>query len=67
MSNEKFLTNVKKIIEERGTTNKHIAEKCGYSSSQMCDLLHGRKTIKPCDIAKLCEALSVTPNTLFGI
>lgn len=66
MSNDTFNENIKRIIKESGKTQTHIAGKCGYSNTQLCDILHGRKVVKPEDIAKLCKALEVTPNELFG-
>lgn len=65
MSNDRFTENVNRIIQESGKTKAHIARKCGYTSTQMSDLLHGRKVIRPEDIAKLCIALDVEPNDLF--
>lgn len=59
--------NVKKIIKERGIKQKTIAEKAGYSEKCFSAMLCGRKVIDDSDILRICCALEVTPNALFGM
>ena len=66
MKNTDLGERIQEIIREKGQTKKYIAKKCNYKPNQLSEILHGRKIIRPDDVAKLCEALEVDPNTLFG-
>lgn len=57
---------ITRIIEERGIKQCIIAEKAGYTPQMLCDMLNGRRLIKPIDIANLAKALDVSPNALFS-
>ncbi len=59
--------NIRRIIKERGLKQKIVAEKAGYTEQQFSNLLCGRKTIETEDVAKVCKALGVLPNDLYGI
>lgn len=58
--------NVKEIIKSRGLKQGIVAEKAGYTYKRFNDLLNGRKVISSKDVYKLCNALGITPNDLFG-
>lgn len=55
------------IIAEKGFKNLYIAQKAGFTSQELSDMLNGRRLIKACDIPKLADALGVDANYLFGI
>ena len=59
--------NIRKIIKERGLKQKIVAKKAGYTEQQFSNLLCGRKTIETEDVTKVCNALGVLPNDLYGI
>lgn len=59
-------TNIRKIINTRGLKQKAIAEKAGYTDQQFSNLLCGRKKFETADIMKICKALEVMPNELYG-
>lgn len=59
-------TNVRKILDTRGLKQKAVAKRAGYTEQQFSNLLCGRKTIETADVMKLCRALDVMPNELYG-
>ena len=62
------LTNrIRAIINERGLKQKFIAEHMGISPKKLSDMLNGRIRIYPDDIFKICSALGVTPNDIYGV
>lgn len=63
----KVIENVRKIIKSYGLKQKAVALQAGYSERQFSDFMNNRKILRPDDIEKLCDALDVTPNDLFGI
>ena len=63
----KLIESISEIIERKGIKQKFLAEKMGISEKQMSDIMHGRKTIDWVIIKKLCIALDVSPNELYGI
>ena len=58
--------NTKRIIRERGLKHRAVAEWAGIPEKQFSALLNGRKIVKDTDVAAIANALSVTPNELFG-
>lgn len=64
---DKFIISLKNEIKKRGLKQKAIAAKMGWNERQFSDMMHNRRNITPRDIEKLCDALGVTPNDLFGI
>jgi len=64
--NEPISSNIKKIIDEQGYKQKSIAARAGYDSVEFCNMLNNRKVMKSEDITRICLALGVTPNDLFG-
>lgn len=59
--------NTKEIIAQQGIKQKVVAEKAGYTASQFSNMLHGRKIIDWRDVLRICDALNVLPNDLYGI
>lgn len=57
---------VNRIMKERGIKQCVVAERIGCTPQMFCDMLNGRKIIKPVDIANLAKALDVSPNALFA-
>lgn len=66
--NKKFviISNIRKIINDKGLKQYVVAERCGYTDKQFSDLLNNRKVITADDIGRLYIGLGVTPNELFG-
>ena len=60
------MTNVRRIISERGLKQGIVACKGGYSYQVFNNLMNDRKTVTDEDVIKLSKALDVTPNELFG-
>lgn len=59
--------NTKKLIEEKGFKQKHVALLAGYTEKKFSAMLNGRSTIREMDVMRIANALEVTPNDLFGI
>lgn len=59
--------NLRRIIDERGIKQRHLAEKTGIPEKTLSAMLNGRREIHHDEIVKLCIALHVTPNELYGI
>lgn len=59
-------SNVKKLIQGKGITQKVIAEEIDLSEKQLSALLCGRKRITTSIVLKFCEVLQTTPNELYG-
>lgn len=57
---------VKDILKQKGLKQKYVAGKMGITERKFSDIVNGRKTIDENVIRKLCFALEVTPNELFG-
>ena len=55
----------KKANGEERTQEKEIAEKAGYTSKELSDMLNGQKLIRACDIPRLAYALKVTANEIY--
>lgn len=58
--------NLRKAINASGMKQKVVAERSGFTDQMLTDMLNGRKTIKADFIPRICHALHVTPNELFG-
>lgn len=59
--------NAKNIIKAQGRKQYAVGKSVGYSANKFNAMLNGRKAITVYDVAKLADALNVTPNVLFGI
>lgn len=57
---------IKKIIKERRLLQKEVAEDAGYTYKVLNYILNAKAPMRENDIVKLCEALKVSPNELFG-
>ncbi len=57
---------ISRIIKEKGMKQVYIANKAGYKPHELCDMLHGRKLIKACDILKLSIVLGVTAGDIYA-
>lgn len=62
--NEPFAKGINLIIAQKKLKKTHVAEKAGYPSQQLVDMLNGRKIIKPCNAVAIAEALGVTMNDI---
>ena len=61
------MTNVRRIICERGLKQCAVANKAGYTYQQFNNLMNDRKVVTDEDVVRLTSALDVTPNELFGL
>ena len=59
--------NVKQIIRDKCLKQGAVAAKAGYDYRAFSNMLNGRKVITDVDVAKIANALGVTPNGVFGI
>lgn len=53
-------------IAASGLKQTVVAERSGFTDQMMSDMLNGRKTIKADFIPRICRALGITPNELYG-
>lgn len=58
--------NIYKIMQEKSLIQAGVAKKAGYTPKLFNNMLRGRKLILADDVLKICKALDVTPNKLFG-
>lgn len=61
------MSNVRRIVLERGLKQSAVAKKAGYTYQQFNNLMNERKLVTDQDVIKLAKALEVTPNELFGL
>lgn len=64
-ANEPLVRGIKVIIAKKGVKNIYVAEKSGFTSQELSDMLNGRKIIKPCDALAIANALEVTMDELY--
>lgn len=65
--NDKLVTNLNRIINEKGLKQKYVAEMAHMNEKRVSAILTGRqKNITATDIGCFCVALDTTPNVLFG-
>lgn len=66
LQNQPVTSNILRIINAKGLKKKTVAEKAGYSNQQFCDMLNGRKIIRPLDTMAIAAALDVDASDLFA-
>ena len=66
MQYEDLAERIREMIRESGSTQKQIAERCGFSTLQLNDMLHGRKILRAEYLPTIAAALGVTAGALFG-
>jgi len=54
------------IMTEKKMKQSLVAQAAGYNPKVFNAMLRNRKLIKSDDIPRICKALEVTPNSLFG-
>ncbi len=64
---DNIITNIKAIIQEKGLKQKFVASKAGFTPQEFSSILCGRKSFKTEYVERVCAALGITPNELFGI
>lgn len=57
--------NIERIIKEKGLLKKGVAERAGFTSQELSDMLNNRKIIRADMVPSFCAALGVEPNELF--
>ena len=53
------------IIAKKGFKNLYVAQKAGFTSQELSDMLNGRRLIKACDVPKLATALGVDAGDIY--
>lgn len=57
--------NFKRIIKEKGLSQKTVAGKAGIREKQFCEMMSGRRCIRAKELIQICIALDERPNALF--
>lgn len=65
-ANEPLVRGIKVIIAEKGLKNLYVAEKAGFTSQELSDMINGRRLIKACDVPKLATALGVGAGDIYA-
>lgn len=66
-SEDTLISNIRKIINNKGIKQKSVAEKAGIPPALFYSITSGRKRVPAMAIPDIAKALDVTPNELFGI
>jgi len=66
MEESRIAKNIKQAITESGLKQYVVAERAGYSTRKLSDMLNGRKIIEAVDIPKIAKVLNVTANDLLS-
>lgn len=64
-ANKPLSKGIQIIIAEKGFKNLYIAQKAGFTSQELSDMLNGRRLIKACDVPKLADALGVEAGDIY--
>lgn len=64
-ANEPVSKGIRIIIATKGLKNIYVAEKSGFTSQELSDMLNGRRLIKACDVPRLAHALGVGENDIY--
>ncbi len=59
------IENIKKIIKDKGMKQCVVAERAGFSRSELSNILNRRKMLRIEHINLIAQALNVEVNTLF--
>lgn len=62
----KLVDRIYLIMESKNMKQSAVARAAGYSPKMFNAILRERKILRAEDITKICLALDVTPNELFG-
>ncbi len=65
--NQPVADNIESIIKEKGLKQGVVAQRAGFSIQQFCDMLNGRRIIRPCDVSAIAKALGVDAGALFRL
>lgn len=69
-SNSVVAVRLKNIIKEKGLKQSAIAERAGFTSQEMNDMLNGRRLMRAVDIASIISVVKefgIDANYLFNI
>lgn len=61
---QRFVKNLRRIIDKSGLKHKVVAERAGLTPYQLSSILNSRKRVDITIFMSLCAALNVTPNSL---
>lgn len=64
---QEVVSNIRKIMSEKGLKQKYVAKKSDLTEQQFSDILNERKSFTVDYILPICYALDVKPNDLFGM
>lgn len=59
--------NLRFILNEKGIKQKSLAQKADIPEKTLSAMLNGRREIHHNEIISICNALSITPNDLYGV
>jgi len=65
-SNGPIPSRITRIIRDKDLSRSVVAKRAGLSRQQLCDMLHGRRIIRPCDVMRLATALGVEISELYA-
>ena len=57
---------IRSIIAKKGLKNLYVAEKAGFTSQELSDMINGRRLIKACDVPRLATALGVEAGDIYA-
>ena len=66
MMESQFQRNLKRLLEEKGITERELAEKIGISDVRMNKLMNEESPVRPYEIANLLIYFDCKPSELFG-
>ena len=65
-ANRPLSKGIQKIIAKKGLKNLYVAEKAGFTSQELSDMINGRRLIKACDVPRLATALGVVAGDIYS-
>lgn len=60
-----IISAIKQIISAKGMKQCVVAERAGFSESELSNILNGRKLLRIEHIPRVTSALGIEPNDLF--
>lgn len=64
--NEPVASGMRRIIAKKGLKNIYVAQKAGFTSQELSDMINGRRLIKACDVPRLATALGVEAGDIYS-
>lgn len=64
---EQIISNVKRLISERGLKQGFVAEKAGFTDQEFSNIMNFRMLLRAEYVPDIAKAIGVTPNDLFAL